>query len=94
MCGYIYKHLDTQHHGGILPVSFFQWAVLQFEREAITQGRVDPALSAFTIDAWTSMTRNITNPDDLVFHMRSDDGKLAPADIKTVGHGIVRSTLV
>jgi acylphosphatase len=58
-----------------------------------TQGTVDPALNAFTIYAWTSTTRNITNPYDLVFHMRSDDGKLAAADVKTVWHGILRSTL-
>jgi acylphosphatase len=58
-----------------------------------TQGRIDPALNAFTIYAWTSMTRNITNPYDLVFHLRYDDGNLAPADVKTVWHGILRSTL-
>ena len=48
-----------------------------------TQGTVDPALNAFTIYAWTSTTRNITNPYDLVFHRRSDDGKLAPADVNS-----------
>jgi acylphosphatase len=58
-----------------------------------TQGTVDPALNAFTIYAWTSTTRNITNPYDLVFHLRSDDGKLAPANVKTVWHGILQSTL-
>ena len=58
-----------------------------------TQGTVDPALNAFTIYAWTSATRNITNPYNLVFHLRLDDGKLAPADVKTVWHGILRSTL-
>ena len=51
-----------------------------------TEGTVDPALNAFTIYAWTSTTRKITNPYDLVFHRRSDDGKLAPADVKTVWH--------
>ena len=58
-----------------------------------TQGTIDPALSTFTVYAWTSTTRNITNPYDLVFHLRSDDGRLAPADVKTVWHGILRSTL-
>ena len=52
-----------------------------------TQGTIDPALNAFTVHAWTSTTRNITNPYDLVFHLRSDGGQLAPADIKTVWHG-------
>ena len=50
-------------------------------------------MNAFTIYAWTSTTRNITNPYDLVFHLRPDDGKLAPTDVKTVWHGILRSTL-
>jgi acylphosphatase len=58
-----------------------------------TQGKVDPALNAFTIYAWTSTTRNITNPYDLVFHLRPDDGKLTLTDVKTVWHGILRSTL-
>ena len=35
------------------------------------EGTVDPALNAFTIYAWTSTTRNITNPYDLVFNVRS-----------------------
>ena len=54
---------------------------------------VDPALKGFTIYAWTSTTRNITNPYDLVFPLRGDDGKLDPADVKTVWHGILQSTL-
>jgi acylphosphatase len=58
-----------------------------------TQGTVKPALHAFTIYAWTSTTRKITNPYNLVFHLRPDDGKLAPADVKTVWHGILQSTL-
>ena len=58
-----------------------------------TAAAVDPGLDAFTIFAWTSTSRNITNPYDLVFHLRPDDGKLAPADIKTVWHGILQSTL-
>jgi hypothetical protein len=43
--------------------------------------------------AWTSTTRSITNPYNIVFHLRLDDGKLAPADVKTVWHGILRSTV-
>jgi acylphosphatase len=54
---------------------------------------VDPTLTAFTIYGWTSTSRNITNPYDLVFHLRPDDGKLEPTDVKTVWHGILRSTL-
>jgi acylphosphatase len=58
-----------------------------------TQVTFDPALNDFTIYAWTSTTRNITNPYNLVFHLRPDDGKLASADVKAAWHGILRSTL-
>jgi acylphosphatase len=46
-----------------------------------------------SIYAWTSTTRNITNPYDLVFHLQADEGKLASANVKTVWHGILQSTL-
>ena len=58
-----------------------------------TTAAVAPSLDAFTIFAWTSTSRNITNPYDLVFHLRPNDEKLAQADVKTVWHGILRSTL-
>ena len=58
-----------------------------------TRAAVDPALTAFTIYDWTSTSRDITTPYDLVFHLRPDNEKLAPADVKTVWHGILRSTL-
>lgn len=57
------------------------------------EGTVDPALSTFTIDAWTSTSRNITDPYDLVFHLRPDDGKLKHEDVKTVWQAILHSTL-
>jgi acylphosphatase len=55
--------------------------------------RVDPSLNAFTIFAWTSTTRNITTPYTLVFHLRSDDEKIEPANVKTAWRGILQSTL-
>jgi acylphosphatase len=58
-----------------------------------TPGTVDPALDTFTIFAWTSTTRNITNPYDLVFRLRPDDDKLSGAEVKEVWHGILKSTL-
>jgi acylphosphatase len=54
---------------------------------------VAPALDAFTIFAWTSTSRNITNPYDLVFKLRTDDGKVSPGDAKVVWHSILESTL-
>jgi acylphosphatase len=58
-----------------------------------TPTTVDPALDTFTIFAWTSTTRNITNPYDLVFKRRADDGKLSAGDVKVVWQGILKSTL-
>jgi len=58
-----------------------------------TPAAVDPALDAFTIFGWTSTSRNITDPYDLVFKLRADDGKLSPADVKGVWRGILESTL-
>ena len=57
------------------------------------EDKADPSLNAFTIFDWTSTTRNITNPYTLVFHLRPDDGQLAPENVKTVWHGILQSTL-
>lgn len=55
---------------------------------------VDPALSAFKVLGWTSTTRSITNPYDLVFTLRGDDDEaLSPAEVKAAWHGILRSTL-
>ena len=58
-----------------------------------TPGTVDPALSVFTIYAWTSTSRNITDPYDLVFHLRPNDQVLEKEDVKAVWHGILQSTL-
>jgi acylphosphatase len=58
-----------------------------------TQRALDPTLTSFTIYAWTSTTRDITNPYDLVFHVRPDDGMLPPATVKSVWRGILQSTL-
>ncbi len=58
-----------------------------------TPAAVDPALDTFTIFAWTSTTRNITTPYDLVFKLRADDGTLSPAGVKAVWQGILKSTL-
>jgi acylphosphatase len=57
------------------------------------EASVDPALTGFTIFAWTSTTRNITNPYDLVFKLRPDDKELSASQVKDVWHGILKSTL-
>jgi acylphosphatase len=58
-----------------------------------TPGNEAPGLTTFTIFAWTSTSRNITNPYDLVFHLRPNDDKVSPAEVKNVYHSILRSTL-
>lgn len=60
---------------------------------ATTPGTVDRALGNFTIFAWTSTSRDITNPYDLVFTLRPEDKTLADTDVKNVWQGILRSTL-
>ncbi|HUO53473.1 MAG TPA: acylphosphatase [Rhodoblastus sp.] len=60
---------------------------------ATTPATVDPSLSAFTVYGWTSTTRDITNPYDLVFHPRPNDKTLSADDAEDVYHDILKSTL-
>ena len=55
--------------------------------------KVDPGLDKFTVIAWTSTSRNITNPYDLVFHLRPNDEPVSKREAKQVWHEILRSTL-
>jgi acylphosphatase len=55
--------------------------------------QVDPSLDKFTVVAWTSASRNITNPYDLVFHLRANDEPVSKKEAKLVWHEILRSTL-
>jgi acylphosphatase len=55
--------------------------------------KVDPSLDKFTVIAWTSASRNITNPYDLVFHLRTNDEPVSKREAKEVWHEILRSTL-
>jgi acylphosphatase len=54
---------------------------------------VDPALSTFTVDNWTSTSRNITNPYNLVFKVRANDEVISKSEVHDVWHGILTSTL-
>jgi acylphosphatase len=55
--------------------------------------QVDPSLDKFTVVAWTSASRNITNPYDLVFHLRANDEPVSKKEAKLVWHEILRNTL-
>jgi acylphosphatase len=54
---------------------------------------IEPSLKTFTIVAWTSSSRGITNPYTLIFTLREDDGAISPGDAKTIWYGILRNTL-
>ncbi len=53
----------------------------------------DPNLKSFTVFAWTSTSRNITNPYDLVFSLRPSDDQISRHEAKTIWNEIAKSTL-
>jgi acylphosphatase len=55
--------------------------------------KLDPNLDKFTVIGWTSTSRNITHPYDLVFHLRTIDEPVSKKEAKEVWHEILRSTL-
>jgi acylphosphatase len=56
-------------------------------------GDPNPALRTFTIFSWTSASRNITTPYDLVFTLRSCDGEITHKSAKKVWNAIALATL-
>ncbi|HME83331.1 MAG TPA: acylphosphatase [Roseiarcus sp.] len=58
-----------------------------------TPATVDPKLNAFTIVGWTSTSRNITTPYNLVFTLRENDETISENDAKAVWRQILESTL-
>ena len=55
--------------------------------------KVDPSLQTFTIPGWTSSSRDITTPYNLVFRLRPDDKKISLDDAKAEWRQILKSTL-
>jgi acylphosphatase len=53
----------------------------------------DPDLKTFTVFAWTSTSRNIMNPYDLVFSLRPDNDQISHKDAKAIWNNIAKSTL-
>ena len=53
----------------------------------------DPNLKTFTVFAWTSTSRNITNPYDLVFPLRPANDQISHRDAKAIWNNIAKSTL-
>ena len=54
---------------------------------------LDPDLKTFTVFAWTSTGRNITNPYDLVFSLRPANDQISHKDAKAIWNNIAKSTL-
>ena len=53
----------------------------------------DPDLETFTVFAWTSTNRNITNPYDLVFSLRPANDQISHKDAKAIWNNIAKSAL-
>ena len=60
---------------------------------ATTPATVDPKLDTFTIVGWTSTSRHITTPYNLVFTLRENDEAISESDAKAVWGQILQSTL-
>lgn len=56
-------------------------------------GKVDPKLKAFTVFRWTSTSRKITTPYDLVFTPRPDGKTVSEKEAKHEYHKILKETL-
>ena len=59
----------------------------------VTSSPLDPDLKTFTVFGWTSTSRNITNPYDLVFHLRPTDDELSKKQAEAAWNAIAESTL-
>jgi hypothetical protein len=58
-----------------------------------TQTALDPNLKTFTIFGWTSQSRKISNPYDLVFNLRPVDDEISAKEARAVWDAIAESTL-
>ncbi len=57
------------------------------------QAPFDPKLNTFTIFDWTSTSRKISNPYDLVFSLRPANNEISPKDADAAWDSIAESTL-
>ena len=60
---------------------------------SLADAALDPNLDSFTVYAWTSTSRNITNPYDLVFHLRPTDEEVSKNEAAAAWNSIAESTL-
>ncbi|HEY1782321.1 MAG TPA: acylphosphatase [Roseiarcus sp.] len=60
---------------------------------SVTNSPLDPNLRTFTVFGWTSTSRNIANPYDLIFHLRPTDDELSKKRAEAAWNAIAESTL-
>jgi acylphosphatase len=53
----------------------------------------DPNLKTFTVFGWTSASRNISNPYDLVFELRPADSETSEGEANKIWNAIAENTL-
>ena len=53
----------------------------------------DPSLKTFTIFSWTSTSRNISNPYNLVFNLRPGNNEISGKEAAAIWNSIAESTL-
>jgi acylphosphatase len=56
-------------------------------------GLVDPNLRTFTVFSWTSASRNISNPYDLVFNLRPANNEISGKEAEALWTTIAESAL-
>jgi acylphosphatase len=60
---------------------------------SLSPAAVDPDLNTFTAVGWTSLSRHITTPYDLVFNLRSDNTTVKKKPAKAIWLGICNSAV-
>jgi acylphosphatase len=59
----------------------------------VASAPLDSSLKTFTVYGWTSTSRNITNPYDLVFHLRPANEEISKKEASAAWNAIAESTL-
>jgi acylphosphatase len=60
---------------------------------SVAAGALDPNLKTFTVFGWTSTSRAITNPYDLVFQLRPANDEISKKEAAAAWNAIAESTL-
>ncbi len=60
---------------------------------ATSPATLDPKLKTFTVIGWTSTSRCITKPYNLVFTLRAEDKKISEKEAKEIYHEILKTTV-